>query len=169
MAARDNDALLRQLGEAVRRMGAQSVLSGAAMAKRFGLHPTDLEVLDIIFLRETVTAGELAKATGLTSGSITALVDRLVERGYVIRRRDACDRRRMLISVVRTATAPIEAAYEPQRIAMHALWSSFDDRTLQIVTDFLTRSTELLARCTQGLAAPVEAEAVSAKEDVASH
>lgn len=135
------------------------------MARRFGLHPTDLEVLDIIFLRETVTAGELATATGLTSGSVTALVDRLVERGYVVRRRDAHDRRRMLISVVRAATAPIETAYEPQRIAMHALWSSFDDRTLQVVTDFLTRSTELLARCTQDLAAPVAAESVSAKED----
>lgn len=165
MSARDNDTLLRQLGEAVRRMGAQSVLSGAAMAKHFGLHPTDLEVLDIVFLRETVTAGELAAATGLTSGSITALVDRLVEHGYVTRRRDPADRRRMLISVVRTATAPIEAAYEPQRIAMHALWSSFDDRTLQAVTGFLTRSTELLARCTRDLAAQVEAEAVFAKEE----
>jgi DNA-binding MarR family transcriptional regulator len=164
----DNDALLRQLGEAIRRMGAQSVLSGAAMANRFGLHPTDLEVLDIIFLRETVTAGELAAATGLTSGSVTALVDRLVKRGYVTRRKDESDRRKVLISVVRAATAPIEAAYEPQRIAMHALWSSFNGRTLQVVTDFLTRNTELLARCTQDLAAQVEAEATSATEDVES-
>uniref|UniRef100_A0A9E8A2A0 MarR family transcriptional regulator n=1 Tax=Bosea sp. NBC_00436 TaxID=2969620 RepID=A0A9E8A2A0_9HYPH len=139
------------------------------MARRFKLHPTDLEVLDIIFLRETVSAGELAAETGLTSGSITALIDRLEQRGYVTRRKDETDRRRILISVVRAATAPIEAAYEPRRIAMHALWSGFDDQTLQGVTDFLTRSTELLVRCTQYLAAPVEAEAASAKEGVESH
>lgn len=153
MSDRDDDMLLRQLGHAVRRMGAQSVLSSAAMAKHFGLHPTDLEVLDLIFLRETVTAGALAAATGLTSGSVTALVDRLVARGYVARRRDEADRRRVLISVDRAATAPIEAAYEPRRIAMQALWSSFDHETLRLVTDFLTRSTDLLVRSTEEIVA----------------
>lgn len=156
MPDHDNDMLLRQLGMAVRRMGAQSVLSSAAMARHFGLHPTDLEVLDLIFLRETVTAGELATATGLTSGSVTALVDRLAARGYVTRRRDEADRRRILISVVRAATAPIEAAYEPRRAAMRALWSSFDEETLRAVTDFLTRSTDLLVHSTEELVAPVE-------------
>lgn len=156
MPEHDKDTLLRQLGLAVRRMGAQSVLSSAAMAKHFGLHPTDLEVLDLIVLRETVTAGELAAATGLTSGSVTALVDRLAARGYVTRRRDEADRRRMLISVVRAATAPIEAAYEPRRVAMHRLWSSFDDETLRAVTSFLTRSTDLLVRCTEEVVAPVD-------------
>lgn len=153
MPDRDKDELLRQLGDAMRRMGAQSVLSSAAMAKHFGLHPTDLEVLDLIFLRETVTAGALAAATGLTSGSVTALVDRLVARGYVTRRRDEADRRRVLISVERAATAPIEAAYEPRRIAMQALWSSFDHETLRLVTDFLTRSTHLLVRSTEEIVA----------------
>lgn len=153
MPDRDKDELLRQLGDAMRRMGAQSVLSSAAMAKHFGLHPTDLEVLDLIFLRETVTAGALAAATGLTSGSVTALVDRLVARGYVARRRDEADRRRVLISVERAATAPIEAAYEPRRIAMQALWSSFDHETLRLVTDFLTRSTDLLVRSTEEVVA----------------
>ncbi|MBN9457022.1 MAG: MarR family transcriptional regulator [Bosea sp.] len=153
MPDRDKDELLRLLGDAMRRMGAQSVLSSAAMAKHFGLHPTDLEVLDLIFLRETVTAGALAAATGLTSGSVTALVDRLVARGYVARRRDEADRRRVLISVERAATAPIEAAYEPRRIAMQALWSSFDHETLRLVTDFLTRSTDLLVRSTEEIVA----------------
>ncbi len=153
MPDRDKDELLRQLGDAMRRMGAQSMLSSAAMAKHFGLHPTDLEVLDLIFLRETVTAGALAAATGLTSGSVTALVDRLVARGYVARRRDEADRRRVLISVERAATAPIEAAYEPRRIAMQALWSSFDHETLHLVTDFLTRSTDLLVRSTEEIVA----------------
>ncbi len=153
MPDRDKDELLRQLGDAMRRMGAQSVLSSAAMAKHFGLHPTDLEVLDLIFLRETVAAGALAAATGLTSGSVTALVDRLVARGYVARRRDEADRRRVLISVERAATAPIEAAYEPRRIAMQALWSSFDHETLHLVTDFLTRSTDLLVRSTEEIVA----------------
>jgi hypothetical protein len=70
-----------RVGLAVRRMGAQSVLTGHAVAARFGLHTTDLEVLDLIFLREQASAGELAQGTGLTSGSVTALIDRLVKAG----------------------------------------------------------------------------------------
>jgi DNA-binding MarR family transcriptional regulator len=154
MPEADKDELVRELSLAVRRMGAQSVLSSAAMARHFELHPTDLEVLDLIFIHKTVSAGDLAKATGLTSGSITALVDRLETKGYVSRRRDPEDRRRVLINVDYNATAPIAAAYEPRRIAMFALWSSFDDQALRLVTDFLTRSTDLLVTCTREIVAP---------------
>lgn len=143
------DALVRQVGLAVRRMGAQSVLSSAAIAKHFGLHTTDLEVLDLIFIGKTVSAGELANATGLTSGSITALVDRLVAKGYVTRHEDPKDRRRTLIRVNRRATAPIEAVYAPRQRAMFELWSGFADDELWLIADFLTRSTDLLIRCTE--------------------
>ena len=73
-------ALVATVGLLIRRMGAQSVLI-VAVAARFGLHTTDLEVLDLIFMREEASAGELAAATGLTSGSVTALIDRLTEAG----------------------------------------------------------------------------------------
>lgn len=85
--------LVRSVGLAVRRMAAQSVLSSAAMAKHFALHPSDLEVLDIIFVQKGVSAGDLVKATGLTSGSITSLLDRLEAKALIIRERDDIDRR----------------------------------------------------------------------------
>ncbi|MBO9698226.1 MAG: MarR family transcriptional regulator [Sphingopyxis sp.] len=150
---------MRVVGLAVRRMQAQGVLSSAAMAKHFALHPSDLEVLDIIFVRESVSAGDLVKATGLTSGSITSLLDRLETRGLILRERDAADRRRTLVRLNRAATAPIEAAYEPRQTAMHELWSQFDAASLEAITDFLTRSTDLLVACTAEIAdlpAPAE-------------
>ena len=51
-------------------MGVQSVITNQTVADRFGLHTTDLECLDLICLRKDPTAGELAKATGLTSGAV---------------------------------------------------------------------------------------------------
>jgi DNA-binding MarR family transcriptional regulator len=141
--------LVRRVGFALRRMTAQSVLSSAVVAKHFNLHPSDLEVLDIIFLEERVSPGDLAKATGLTSGSVTALLDRLEAKALIIRERDDVDRRRTNVRLNREATAPIEAIYEPRQNAMFELWSQFDVGALEVITDFLTRSKDLLVSCTE--------------------
>ena len=157
-------ALLRKVGLAVRQMGAQSVLSSAAMAKHFDLHSTDLEVLDLIFLRQNVSAGDLVKATGLTSGSVTALLDRMEAKALIIRERDDADRRRTNVRLNRMATASIEAAYASRQTAMFELWSQFDVQALESVADFLAKSTDLLVTCTEqiaGLARPVAANGES--------
>ena len=93
------DNLLAQLGRQIPRMGAQSVITSQTVADRFGLHTTDLECLDLICLRKDPTAGELAKATGLTSGAVTALIDRLEEAGYVERIADPNDRPRVHVRI----------------------------------------------------------------------
>jgi DNA-binding MarR family transcriptional regulator len=62
-------------------MAAQTMVTGQIVAGHFGLHTTDLRVLDLIFMRGQVLAGALATATGLSSGSVTALVDRLRQCG----------------------------------------------------------------------------------------
>lgn len=145
----EKGTLIHNVGLAVRQLGAQSVLASAVMAKHFQLHPTDLEVLDLIFVRKSVSAGDIIKATGLTSGSITALLDRLEKRQLIVRERDPNDGRRTCVCLNRTVSAPIEAAYLPRQRAMSALWSTYDDAALEIVIDFLTRSTALLVECTQ--------------------
>ena len=113
-------------------------------------------MLDLIFMREEASAGELAAATGLTSGSVTALIDRLTEAGYVERHGDPEDRRRILVRVRREAIAPIEAVYEPIQARMVKLWSSYSPRDLEVIADFLSRSTDLAVACAEdiGRAAP---------------
>lgn len=137
-----------RVGIAVRKMGAQSVVTSKTIADRFGLHTTDLEVLDLIYLREQASAGELAQATGLTSGSVTALIDRLANAGYVERYDDPGDRRRVLVRIRHDAIEPIKAVYTVTQRRMFALWSSFGARDLEVIADFLARSTELaVERC----------------------
>lgn len=139
--------LVARVGFHVRKMGAQSVLTSQVVAERFGLHTTDLEVLDLIYLREQASAGELAAATGLTSGSVTALIDRLAEAGYVERHADPDDRRRIQVRIRHNAVAPIKAVYEPIQARMFKLWSTFSTRDLEVIADFLSRSTALAVRC----------------------
>ena len=73
--------LLRQLDEAVRKVSAQSVLMSDAVARLVGLNSTDLECLDLLYLAGPTTAGRLATHTGLTTGAMTAVIDRLERAG----------------------------------------------------------------------------------------
>jgi DNA-binding MarR family transcriptional regulator len=146
--------LVARLGEQVRRMGAQSVLISKTVAGRFGLNTSDLECLDLIYLRGHASAGELARATGLTSGAVTALIDRLERAGYLERIDDPTDRRRREVRILADAIEPIQAVYQPMQARMFELWSSYTARDLGVILDFLSRSTDLAVECTEALGRP---------------
>jgi DNA-binding MarR family transcriptional regulator len=141
--------LVERVGTEIRRMGAQSVMKSQAIAERFGLHTTDLECLDLIYLRGRASAGELAKATGLTSGAMTTLIDRLEAAGYVVREADPTDRRRRYVRIRAEAIEPIKAVYAPMQSAMFNLWASFSPRDLRVIADFIRRSTDLSVTCVE--------------------
>ncbi|MFQ3786338.1 MarR family winged helix-turn-helix transcriptional regulator [Halomonas sp. A29] len=139
--------LLEALGERVRKLGAQSVLTSHVVADRFGLHTTDLEVLDLLTMEDRALAGDIARATGLTPGATTALIDRLEKAGYVKREADERDRRRTVVVVQKDAIEPIARVYGPMQQRMFALWSEYSEDELRLITDFLARSTTLAATC----------------------
>src|SRR5579871_2016463 len=62
-----------------------------------GLSATDRKCLDLLS-RGPVTAGEIAKFTGLTTGAVTGIIDRLAKAGYAERVNDPQDRRRVLVA-----------------------------------------------------------------------
>ncbi len=139
---------MERVGVAVRTMGAQSILTSAVIAEKFGLHKTDLESLDLIYLRGgACSPGQISEATGLTSGSTTALIDRLEKAGYVMREPDKTDRRRQVVRIIPKAIEPIKAVYLPMQAAMFKLWSEYSAADLETIADFLTKSTELSAEC----------------------
>src|ERR1700691_628401 len=86
-----------ELEHAMRRSSAQGVLFGQTVANRVGLSNSDMECLDFLILEGRVTAGRLAEVTGLTTGAITGVVDRLERAGLVRRERDDNDRRKGFI------------------------------------------------------------------------
>ena len=150
--------LVARLGDPVRRMGAQSVLISKTVAGRFRLNTSDLECLDLIHLRGHASAGELARATGLTSGAVTALIDRLERAGYVERTDDPSDRRRREVRILAEAIEPIQAVYEPMQAKMFELWSSYGTRDLAVILDFISRSTDLAVECTEAMARETTSE-----------
>ena len=148
--AADYKAVAR-VGNLVRRMGAQSVIVSQTVAARFGLNTTDLEGLDLIQLQGQVSAGQLAAATGLTSGAVTALIDRLERAGYVERIDDPADRRRVLVRIREGAIVEIARVYAPMQKRMFALWSRYSSAELAVIEDFLARSLDLSVDCVADL------------------
>ncbi len=135
--------LLRRLDETLRKVGAQSVLISDLVARRVGLNSTDLECLDILYLAGPTTAGTLARHTGLTTGATTTVIDRLERAGFVRRRGDPGDRRRVLVEVQPASAGRVEPLYTRLVSRMGALNRGFDDQQLGVVADYLAQWLDL--------------------------
>lgn len=129
-------ALLGGLEEAMRRSSAQGVLYGQAVANVAGIANSDLECMDILYLEGRVTAGRLAEVTGLTTGAITGVVDRLEKAGLVRRERDETDRRKVYIAVVPETAMKIGQLYVPMQQAMEKVFSAYSDEELRLLLRF---------------------------------
>jgi DNA-binding MarR family transcriptional regulator len=126
------------LNAAMRDVSGQGVLYSQAVAVRLGINSTDLECLDHIS-RGPVTAGRLAELTGLTTGAITGVIDRLECVGLARRERDAADRRKTLVSVLPAVSQRVIPLFEPMERAAMAVLSKYRDDELALLLDFLTR------------------------------
>lgn len=129
-----------------RSVSAQNLLFSQAIAERLGINNTDLECLDLVRSRpdETVTAGDLVTATGLTSGAITGVIDRLERAGLVRRERDPADRRKVVVRATQSAEKAISPLFAPLHCSMNELWASYSDEQLTLLRDFLTRACNIL-------------------------
>jgi DNA-binding MarR family transcriptional regulator len=89
-------------------------------------------------------AGELAEATGLTTGAITGVIDRLEAAGFVRREDDPDDRRRVIIRVVPKRVRDIATLFEPFAAAFAEMGARYSEHELATILDFMTRSVDVL-------------------------
>jgi DNA-binding MarR family transcriptional regulator len=116
-----------------------------AVASYLGINRTDIRCLDVLDLRGTRTAGDLAGEMGLSTGAVTAMLDRLEKAGYVRRVRDPADRRRVLVEAADLARERGQVIYEPFAAAVGPLFDRFTDAELTLLRDFLRTSNEFYA------------------------
>jgi DNA-binding MarR family transcriptional regulator len=144
-SSRPREALLKTLDETLRNVSAQSVLMSDAVAKLVGLNSTDLECLDLLGLAGATTAGRLASHAGLTTGAMTAVIDRLERAGFARRVRHADDRRCVFVEARPDRVRQIEQLYGPLIAAVARLNEEYGDRQLAVIVDYLSRAVTLAA------------------------
>lgn len=132
--------------EQVRRGQTANQTFDHAVADLLGINQTDFRCVDIIQRRERITAGDLAREAGLTTGAVTAVIDRLERAGYARRIADASDRRRVLVEITPELLARTEKYYAPLAEAAYAAFENYTDEQLELVRDFHREGSEINER-----------------------
>ena len=113
------------------------------VSRRLGINRTDARCLDVLDERGRMTAGELAAATGLTTGAITGVLDRLEGAGYVERVRDTADRRRVLVDLTQLMRDRTAEFYGPLGEASRPFIARYTDDELELLLRFLRESRHI--------------------------
>ena len=130
---------------AMRRNGSIMQLLGQVSAERIGINATDLNCLNIVALAGPMTAGELARATGLTTASITGVLDRLEEGGFVRRERDPKDRRRVIVTLnPGPGLREIGPTFGPLVRAWREAAAGYSDEDLRLLLDFQLKLEQIV-------------------------
>jgi DNA-binding MarR family transcriptional regulator len=138
------EEIIRDISDKFREMSTETIMFHQAIADVLGLHITDHKCLDLITRYGSMPAGRLAELTGLTTGAVTGIIDRLEEAGYVRRTNDPKDRRRTIVQPTQNKKLEkkIEMLFVPLRDRMHKLLSAYSDSELTFLLEATTKFLE---------------------------
>lgn len=120
--------------------GTNSVMYSKAIGDLVGLNTTDLESLEIISRAAPITAGYLAQETGMTTGAVTGIIDRLEKGNFVRREYDEKDRRKVLVHLNKEKVSKeIAPLYTSLTKEMSKIADAYSDTEIQSIISFLEK------------------------------
>jgi DNA-binding MarR family transcriptional regulator len=147
-----DDETIALLGKLGRELSLRTILFHHAVAEHLGLNPSDHKCLDLIITAspdQPMTPGRLAELSGLTTGAITGVLDRL-EHGRFLRREKALDdRRQWVIKILPDRMAELAPIFEPYAEAWAVLCSHYTPEQLTTFGDYLRRAVDLISEHTE--------------------
>jgi DNA-binding MarR family transcriptional regulator len=144
-----DDAPTPKVIDAMARFSLNSGFFLFAVAERMGLAVTDLSCLLVVMLEGPAPAGWLAGRSGLSTGAITGIVDRLERGGWVGREDDPSDRRRVVIRLVEERRRALNSLLEPLDAVATDLCGTPGSATQPSMMVSLRNATATLATQTQ--------------------
>ena len=122
-----------------------SIQMHEAIARKAGLAGTDHKYLGFLMEKGQMTAGELAKLTGLTTGAVTGLIDRFEKKKLVRRRFAADDRRKVFIQPdTENIMALFVPLYKEFRSKSQKLMASFSEREAKVIESYFTKAIAIM-------------------------
>ncbi|MFI8531635.1 MarR family transcriptional regulator [Streptomyces aquilus] len=124
---------------------ATHLLGQQEMAQRLGLNVTDLLCFACVLKagENLLTAGDLAEHAHVTTGAMTGILNRLERGGFITRRPDPADRRRVRVAAVPAAVARVTALYGPYYARLDTLFADYSAAEIAVLNDWFTRTTGL--------------------------
>ncbi|MCB8979376.1 MAG: MarR family transcriptional regulator [Ardenticatenaceae bacterium] len=131
--------LIQKFDWEIRQLNTAITLAVTAVAQQIGMNASDMQCAEFLVRQGPLTAGQLAELSGLTTGAITGVVDRLERAGWARRENDPADRRRVIIRAIPQDTNAEEGLYDPYTEAMSNLLADYDDQELHFILEFISR------------------------------
>lgn len=156
---KDRESLVRQASSEIRRYQTAVDRFDEAATRLLGINRTDGRCLDVLDQRGPLSAGDLARECGLTTGAMTTLLDRMEEFGYLRRVAHPTDRRRVMVELTAKARRRAEQIYGPVGKEGAELLACLSDRQLELIRDVMATARELFERHTERVEKPARAAA----------
>ncbi len=141
--ARQRRRLTTTIKDSLRDLRNQLSVLNHQVSTRLELRDTDLDCLDLISRHGPLTPSALARRTGMHPATMTGVLDRLQRAGWITRDRDpdAVDRRAVTLRALRDRGGEVVRLYAGMNSAMDRLCDNYTDAELELIADFLHRTT----------------------------
>lgn len=142
---RSRSALLDALEKDFRDVSTAGVMLHQTVAERLGLHITDHKCMGMLCELGPLSAGRLAELTGLTTGAITSVLNRLERHGYARRVRNPEDRRNVNVEAVNAEAFQrrMEDLLGSLRKRMRALSSRYTVAEMGLIHEFIKQAVAI--------------------------
>ncbi|HEX5406522.1 MAG TPA: MarR family transcriptional regulator [Pseudonocardiaceae bacterium] len=153
-SAQRRDVVIERFATLGRQLSQATVLFHEQIAEHVGLSATDHKCLDLAVQAERpLTAGQIAELSGLSTGAVTGVIDRLERAGFVRRVRDPHDRRKVLVEVSRGSLAKYGNAYDGLWSALDSALTGYTEGELVAIERFVQTMVQTLRGESEKLAA----------------
>lgn len=122
-----------------------SIQMHETIGRQAGLSGTDHKYLGFLIQKGQMTAGELSVLTGLTTGAVTGLIDRLAKKKLVKRQASKEDRRKtVIVPDTDKMIALLQPFYEDYQDSSDKLLGSFSKKELETLDKYFTKTLEIM-------------------------
>jgi DNA-binding MarR family transcriptional regulator len=151
-AGRRRRRLATEVKESLRELSIQLSLLNHQIGGHVDLKDTDLDCLDLINRHGPLSPSAVARRAGLHPATMTGILDRLERGGWITRERDSADRRAVAIRALRDRNAELLGYYSGMNTSMDLICAEYGESELQLIADFLRRTTNAGQTATDELA-----------------
>lgn len=147
----DNE-VIKKVRKLSQQYSYSSIQMHETVGQKAGLSGTDHKYLGYLIKKGKMTAGELSAVTGLTTGAVTGLIDRLEKRNLVKRKFAEDDRRKVIVEPnIKKIMALLEPLYKEYRSKSEKLIASFSNKEIKIIETYFRKAIEIMNETTNHL------------------